>query len=133
MSPDNVYVRSKDKVILSDLLFYVFNEFHNTPKNVIIETCVNFYDEHTIWNEKVKFFESIHGRATNRRSADRKNKNIDDILTEIALRDCANSFLPVFAAVRLHNMPQAQDGAVSNGQILGNLKFMKKDLLEAFK
>ena len=55
MSNENIFVKSEDKVILSDFLFTVYNGFMNHPKNVIVETCVNFYDEETIWNEKIRF------------------------------------------------------------------------------
>ena len=118
MNDEELYVRSKHKVILSDLLFFIYNKFLNTPKNVIVETCVSFYDEQTIWNEKVKFFAAIGKKANPRRTNDKNAKYVEDIVSEIEVRDATNAFLPVFAAHRLHNLPHSQDGAVSNAQIL---------------
>ena len=133
MSNENIFVKSEDKVILSDFLFTVYNGFMNHPKNVVVETCVNFYDEETIWGEKIRFFEAVGKKANARRSGDRKSKNVEDIITEIEARDASNGFLPVFAASRLHNIPRSQDGAVTNAQIMGCLKHFRKDVLSSLR
>ena len=128
MDSESAFVQSKDKVILSDLLFYVYNGFLNHPKSVVVETCAAFYDEDAIWKEKTRFYDAIGKKATPRRSSDRKNKNVEDILNEIETRDAANIFLPTFAATRLHNIPQTPDGAVTNAQIMGCLANLRRDI-----
>ena len=132
MEGEKIFVQTHDKVIISDLLFSVYNGFTNLPRQMVVETNSKFYDESTIWNEKVRLFEAIGKKVNQRRQtekSDPKTKNIEDILTEIETRDASGAFLPVFVAVRLHNIPLSQDGAVTNAQILGNIKSLKKDLL----
>ena len=73
MDQAKFFVRLEDKVILSDLLFFVYNGFLNQPKNAVVETCVAFYSEETIWNEKTRFFDAVGKKANPRRSNDRKN------------------------------------------------------------
>ena len=133
MENEGIFVNSKDKVLLSDMLFYIYNGFLNQPRNIIIESCVKFYDENTIWEEKNRFFEAIGKKAIQRRSNDRTSKNIEDIISEMELRDSQSSFLPVFAAVRLHNFPQTHDGSVSNAQLLGNINALRKEILSSVK
>ena len=116
MSNGTTFVSSRDKVILSDLLFYVYNAFHTTPKQIIIDSCVNFYDEDAIWNEKSRLFDAIGKKATLRRT-NAKHKNVEDILVEIEARDNGNLFLPTFATSSLQNIPSSQDGEVTNNQI----------------
>ena len=110
--------------------------FLNQPKNVVIEANANFYDEPTIWKEKLRFYDSIGKKANQRRQtekSDPKLKNIEDIFTEIETRDASGAFLPTFVALRLHNVPLTPDGAVSNAQILGNLKALHRDLTRSVK
>ena len=124
MPNENLFVRSKDKVIISDLLFSIYNGFSSQTKNAVIEANAKFYDEPTIWEEKLRFFEAIGKVAKSRRQtekSDSKIKHVEDIFAEIETRDASGAFLPVFVALRLHNIPLTPDGAVSNAQILGNV------------
>ena len=132
MSVGTPYVSSRDKVILSDLLFYVYNAFHSTPKQVIIDACVNFYDEDSIWYEKSRLFDAVGKKATLRRT-NAKNKNVEDILAEIEARDSGNLFLPIFATSSLQNIPSSHDGEVTNNQIFHSLRVLKKDIMESIK
>ena len=82
-----IFVRSKDKVIISDLLFSVYNGFLNQPRTAVIELNAQFYDESTIWSEKLRFFDSIGKKANQRRQtekSDAKTKNIEDVMSEMA-------------------------------------------------
>ena len=115
-----------------DILFYIYNAFHHTPKDTIISTCLNFYDEESIWNEKLRFFDAVGKKAASRRS-NAKQKHLEDILAEIEYRDSANIFLPIFVTASLHNIPTSQDGSVTNSQILGNLKLLQKQVLESIR
>ena len=136
MNNGKVFVCSKDKVLLSDLLFSIYNGFLTQTKNRVIEANSNFYDEPTIWTEKLRFFESIGKAAKPRRQtqiSDASSKHIDDIFVEIESRDASGTFLPVFVAVRLHSIPLTLDGAVTNAQIMGNLKSLHKEFLKSLK
>ena len=98
MNNGKVFVCSKDKVLLSDLLFSIYNGFLTQTKNRVIEANSNFYDEPTIWTEKLRFFESIGKAAKPRRQtqiSDASSKHIDDIFVEIESRDASGTFLPV--------------------------------------
>ena len=127
---------SVPRIKSSDLLFSIYNGFLTQTKNRVIEANSNFYDEPTIWTEKLRFFESIGKAAKPRRQtqiSDAKAKHIEDIFVEIESRDSSGTFLPVFVAVRLNNIPLTLDGAEINAQIMGNLKTLHRDFLNSLK
>ena len=127
---DKVFVVAEDKVVQSDLLFYIANRMHSTPRDDIIRTCSVFYDEKTVWTEKIKFYASISQRANARRGDDKKLKDLEDICAEMQTRDDAGTPpLPVFAATCLHNLPTSDDGAVTNAQLLSAFRELKKEMV----
>lgn len=87
----------------------------------------------------MRFFEAVGKAAKPRRQtekSDSKTKHIEDIFKEIEMRDVSGAFLPVFVALRLHNIhniPLTPDGSVSNAQILEKLKSLHKDCLQSVK
>ena len=38
-----MYVNKSQKVIISDLLFYIWNRLKSDPKDDIVDACVSFY------------------------------------------------------------------------------------------
>ena len=115
------FVSDQDKVILSDVLFYLQNKMHTTSFDDIAKTCDMFYDDEYILNEKQRFFDAIGKKPVGRRTSDKKIKDIGDILTEMRTRDDNRDFMPVCAAKTLSNIPLLDDGTVSNSQILSSL------------
>ena len=52
MADSEPFVSADDKVVLSDLLFFMWNEIHTHDTNHIIKHCDAFYDEKTVLEEK---------------------------------------------------------------------------------
>ena len=38
-----MYVNKSQKVIISDLLFYIWNRLKSDPKDDIVDACISFY------------------------------------------------------------------------------------------
>ena len=55
MSDLESYIVASDKIIVSDLLYYVANKLHSTPFKTVVSACHNFYtDDDYVFNEKKK-------------------------------------------------------------------------------
>ena len=61
MADNSMYVNKSQKVIISDLLFYIWNRLMSDPKDDIVDACVSFYanKDDYVRQEKEKFFASI--------------------------------------------------------------------------
>ena len=105
------------------------NKLHVISHDDIIRICNNFYEEEYIWQEKKKFFDAINKKAIRGRSADKKSKDLNDLLTEMRKLDDANEWQPTCVAMDLSNFPQSEDGTVPNSQILASLHSMRGDLV----
>ena len=77
---DAVFVSSKQRIVL--------------PHDDIIKICSDFYQEDYVWEEKTKFFQAIGQRPIRGRTADKKIKDLNDLLTEVKTRDNNNDFQP---------------------------------------
>ena len=57
LTSDKFYVVKTDSVLVSDLLFYIWNKLKSTPVKTVINACLEFYkDNDFIYDEKVKLF-----------------------------------------------------------------------------
>ena len=129
MSQD-IYVTEKDKIIISDILFYMQNKLQSIPHDEIIQNCDKFYhDEKYIWQQKEIFFKAIDVRPLKCRTSDKKIKDLYDILNEMKNRDARGEWQPVCVAIEYSNMPHSEDGSISNSQIHGTLLNMRKDFV----
>ena len=124
-----LYITAEQKIVLSDLLFYMQNKLQSTAHDDIVKTCAEFYDDAYIWEEKEKFFLAIGKKPIKSRTADKKIKDLNDILAEMSTRDIGGDFQPTCVSIELCNLPPAEDGAVQNSQILESLRRMRKDLV----
>ena len=43
VADNSMYVNKSQKVIISDLLFYIWNRLKSDPKDDIVDACVSFY------------------------------------------------------------------------------------------
>ena len=118
-----------ENVVLSDLLFFIINQLRTHPVETIVEICDKFYDERTVFEEKTKVFNSLSKKFSVRRSVDKKTKDLEDIIHEMRSRDKSNTFLPVFAATNLNNIPCSETGDVTNSQIFAGLKDIRQSML----
>ena len=110
-----MYVNKSQKVIISDLLFYIWNRLKSDPKDDIVDACVSFYanKDDYVRQEKEKFFASISETCTQRRGEkeEKTRKDIDDIIKFQLDRDSKNLFIPIVVSIDMNNIPQMKDGA----------------------
>ena len=88
------YITADQKIIPSDLLFYMQNKVHSCSQDDIVKSCTNFYNDEYVWEEKEKFFLAIGKKPIKRRTSDKKIEDLNDILTEISVRDLGDEFQP---------------------------------------
>ena len=63
------YVDTSQKIIVSDLLYFVSNKIRNTPVKDIVTSCYNFYaDDDYVFNEKKLFCDATGELCTARRN-----------------------------------------------------------------
>ena len=123
------YLTKEDKILASDLLFYMQNKLHVISHDDIVKICYNFYEEEHVWQEKEKYFSAIGKVSLRCRSGDKKLKYLNDILFEMRSLDDANKWQPTCVAMELSNIPQSEDGNVPNSQVLASIQSMRKDML----
>ena len=114
---------------MSDLLFYAQNKLHVIAHDDIVNICGNFYGDEYVWQEKQKFFTALKKKAFRGRQADKKLKDLNDILLEMHRLDDANEWQPRCVAMELSNIPQSEDGSVPNSQISASLQGMRSDVV----
>ena len=115
VAANSMYVNKSQKVIISDLLFYIWNRLKSDPKDDIVDACVSFYanKDDYVRQEKEKFFASISETCTQRRGEkeEKTRKDIDDIIKFQLDRDSKNLFIPIVVSIDMNNIPQMKDGA----------------------
>lgn len=119
------FVGKEEKVIISDLLYYLFHKFNREPQENVISACLNFapYTETAIFDEKQKFFLAIDKNCIARR-ADKRAKDLEDILA-MAQRDASGDSMPTFVSSNMSNIPWTPDGDATNSQILSSIHDLK--------
>ena len=133
---DKLFVNLSDTVLVSDLLYYVRNKLKSTPVKIVATTCHLFYtDDEYIFKEKKKLCDLTDEFCNQRRTDDKRLKNIEDIIAIISRRDANNEYLPQFASFDLNNVPVNDNGNPSLGQIMASLydlrrKVVTKDALQ---
>jgi hypothetical protein len=120
-----------DKVLISDLLYFLFIKFNHDPHDDIIATCLNFapYMETEIFDAKLKFFLAIGGECIDRRGSpgkEKRAKDLEDILVAMSQRDAIGDVMPKLVFLNMHNIPWSTDGDATNAQILSSICDLKK-------
>ena len=122
MADNSMYVNKSQKVIISDLLFYIWNRLKSDPKDDIVHACVSFYanKDDYVRQEKEKFFASISETCTQRRGEkeEKTRKDIDDIIKFMLDRDSKNLFIPIVVSIDMNNLRKWKMGQ------LGYLAFL---------
>ena len=81
------FIKEDDKIIVSDLLFYMQNKIQSIPHDEIVQNCDKFYhDEEYVWLQKEIFFSAIDKIPRKSRQSDKKIKDLNDILAEMKAR-----------------------------------------------
>ena len=130
MSNIDSYIVASDKIIISDLLYYVANKLHNTPFKTVVTACHNFYtDDDYVYNEKKKLCDATDEPCKDRRTDKKRLNNIEDICNMFLRRDSQNLFVPKFASLNLSNVPMNDDGNPSLGQVMAAIADMKRNMV----
>ena len=130
MDDSTHYVTVADKVIASDLLYYISNKVHNTPIATIVTTCHNFYtDNDYVFNQKKQLCDATNEICHARRNDNKRLNNIEDICAILTRRDSQALFIPKFASLDLSNVPISDAGDPSLGQLMGAIMDMKRNMV----
>ena len=124
------YIAVSDAVIISDLLYFIWNKIHSTPMKTVATTCHNFYtDDDYVFNEKKKLCDVTNESCSARQNENKRFANIEDICSILLRRDSQNAFIPKFASLNLNNVPISESGDPSIGQLLAGIADLKKNMV----
>ena len=120
-------------LVVSELLFYIYNKLHSTPKDAVVETCVKFYSSDEISAGVCALEKALSTRMRRRNktgeASDFAAKVTTDIYEKLWLADAtASPNLPTFVAADLSRIPRAREDSDSlaiTEQILSSLHDMK--------
>ena len=113
-------------MLISDLLYYVFNKLKSQPVKDVVATCHRFYtDDNYVFCEKKKLYDAVGEICSSRKKEEKRMKNIEDICATIIRRDSKNEFIPKFASLNLNNVPLNAEGDPSLGQIMAAINEIK--------
>ena len=130
MTDFDSYVVASDKIIISDLLYYVANKLHSMPFKTVVSACHNFYtDDDYVYSEKKKLCDATDEPCKDRRTDKKRLNNIEDICNVFLRRDSQNLFVPKFASLNLSNVPVNDDGNPSLGQVMAAIADMKRNMV----
>ena len=79
-------VSADDKIIISDMLFFIQNQMHSLPNDESVSFCCYFYTDECIWHEKEHFFTAVGKRPVKSRTVqteDKKFKDVNNIFLEM--------------------------------------------------
>jgi hypothetical protein len=130
MAAKTVFVKEDDKVILSDLLYFIYNKTKSTPVKDVMTACLEFYnDDDYVFEEKQKLCDATGEKCIQRRMEGKRLANLEDISNLILRRDSNGEFLPKFASLDYNNIPKTVDGSATISQVLGAMNEMKRNLV----
>ena len=72
-----LYVSEDQKILISDLLFFLQNKLQSIPNDDIVKLCNNFYNDDYVWQEKERFYLAIGMKPIKSRSLDKKTKDLN--------------------------------------------------------
>ena len=122
------YVDTSECVIISDLLYYVGNKIGSTAVKNIVTAATNFYtDEEYVFNEKKKLCKATEEECKTRRTENKRQVNIEDIVAIFARRDSQKLFMPKFVSSDINKIPMNADGNPSLGQILAVISDLRRN------
>ena len=124
-----LFISSEDKIITSDFLCFLQNKLLSTANDDIVTACCNFYGDEYIQQEKELFYSALGKKPPRPRVADKKAKDVNDLLQEMRHRDDIGEWQPSCVAADLGNLPQSEIGNVSNSQIFDSLLSLRKNVV----
>ena len=67
-----------------------------------------------MWQEKERYFLAIGKKPIKARTADKKTRDLNDIVDEMRSRDADGEWQPTCVAIDPSNIPLSDDGSVTN-------------------
>ena len=130
MDNTTLYIAVADKVIASDLLYYISNKIHSTPVKDVVATCLKFYtDNEFVFGEKKKLCDATNEPCPGRRNENKRQNNLEDICSILTRRDSQGLFIPKFASLNLSNVPTCASGNPTIGQLMAAITDIKKSMV----
>ena len=102
------FINEADKIVLSDLLYFMQNKLQSMTADDLIAICNKFYQDDYVWQEKEKYFDAIGKKPIKPRSGDKKVRDLQDILHDMQFRDASGDFQPTCVSLELSNIPQSK-------------------------
>ena len=124
-----IFISTEDRIIASDLLCFLQNKLLSTANDDIVTACCNFFSEEYVHNEKETFYNAIGKKPPKPRVADKRARDINDLLAEMRQRDDVGEWQPTCVALDLANLPQTEIGNVSNAQVFDSLLSLRKNVV----
>lgn len=114
-----------DEIVINELLFYVKNKLHSTPKDAVIDSCVKFYSSDEILKSVEVLEKSLNIRMTKRAVT---IKSVTDIYDKLFSADSSSTAIPNFVASDLSRVPRARensDSLATTEQLLASIHELK--------
>ena len=118
-------------VLVNELLFYVRNKIHSTPKDAIIESCAKFYTSEEVSGAITLLESSLEicmPKRNKTEKSDPMNKMLIDIYEKLFSLDAASATIPAFVASDLSRIPRVRDNSDSiatTEQLLASIHDLK--------
>ena len=129
-----MFVKETDKVIISELLFYIQNRVKCVSKDILVALCAKNFTADEIKQEKTKFFDSINVRTTERKKgSEQLSRNLHDIIDKMIELDNNNTDIPVFVARDMTKLPKSDENAGDNRASFEVLINSVQDLSDSLK
>ena len=108
-----MFVKESDKIIISELLFYIQNRIKCISKDILVVLCAKTFSADEIKQEKTKLFDSINVRTTERKKGpEQLSRNLHDIVDKmIELDNTGADIMPTFVARDLSKLPKMDDSS----------------------
>ena len=105
-----------DFVIENEVLFYIRNKLHSTPKDAVIDACVKFYSKAEVSNSVTTLEDALLCKLPKRNKSEKSDpmiKTVTDIYEKLWSLDAASTPFPRFVAFDLSRIPRARDNSDS--------------------
>ena len=111
-----MFVKESDKIIVSELLFYIQNRIKCISKDILVVLCAKTFSAEEIKVEKAKFFDSNNVRTTERKKGpEQLSRNLHDIVDKmIELDNSGSDATPVFVARDFSKLPKTDESSSDN-------------------
>ena len=79
---EELFVHEKEKIMISDLIFFVQNKLETLAHDDIVDICEKFYTDEAVKNEKERFFMAVGKKITHACQVNKKWKDLNNLRNE---------------------------------------------------